>query len=93
MPDGRLRETEIPLPDLKQQAVSLRTQGVRLAGAACDTLLAAYLLEAGERNLGLTETAIRHGVPGVDASAAPVVDRPTDAAHAAPHCRLVHALA
>jgi len=79
--------------DLKQQAVSLRTQGVRLAGAACDTLLAAYLLEAGERNLGLTETAIRHGVPGVDASAATVVDRPTDAAHAATHCRLVHALA
>ncbi|MFM7207441.1 MAG: DNA polymerase I [Planctomycetaceae bacterium] len=79
--------------DLKQQAVALRSLGIRVAGAACDTLLAAYLLEAGERNLGLTETAVRHGVPGVDAAAAAGVDRPASAAVAATHCRLVHALA
>ena len=79
--------------DLKRHDVALRTLGIQLAGAAFDTLLAAYLLEAGERNLGLTETAVRHGVAGVDAAAATAVDRPIDAAAAATHCRLVHALA
>jgi DNA polymerase I len=79
--------------DLKRQDVALRTLGIRLAGAAFDTLLAAYLLEAGERNLGLTETAVRHGVAGVEAAGAATVDRPVDAAAAATHCRLVHALA
>ena len=79
--------------DLKRHDVSLRTLGTRLAGAAFDTLLAAYLLEAGERNLGLTETAIRHGVAGVDAAAAALIDRPAEATHAARHCQIVHALA
>jgi len=79
--------------DLKRQDVALRTLGILLGGAAFDTLLAAYLLEAGERNLGLTETAVRHGVAGVDPAAAVVVDRPVDAAAAATHGRLVHALA
>lgn len=79
--------------DLKQQDVVLRTLGADLRGAAFDTLLAAYLLEAGERNLGLTETALRHGVRGVDASVAAAIDRPASAADAAIHCRLVHALA
>jgi len=78
--------------DLKQQSIALRTLGARLAGVACDTLLAAYLLEAGERNLGLTETAIRHGVAAGDAANSGLVDRPADAAHAAEHCRLVRAL-
>jgi DNA polymerase-1 len=78
--------------DLKRQDVALRTLGILLDGVAFDTLLAAYLLEAGERNLGLTETAIRHGVEGVDAAAAGAIDRPSDAATAAAHCRLVHAL-
>ena len=62
--------------DLKRQDVALRTLGVRLAGQAFDTLLAAYLLEAGERNLGLVETAIRHGVPGVDPAAAAALEHP-----------------
>jgi DNA polymerase-1 len=79
--------------DLKRQDVALRTLGVRLAGQAFDTLLAAYLLEAGERNLGLVETAIRHAVPGVDPAAAAALEHPADAAHAARHCGLVQALA
>jgi DNA polymerase-1 len=79
--------------DLKQQDVSLRTLGVTLRGAAFDTLLAAYLLEAGERNLGLTETAVRHGARAADPAAAATVDRPAAATDAVEHCRLVHALA
>jgi DNA polymerase-1 len=79
--------------DLKRQDVTLRTLGERLEGAAFDTLLAAYLLEAGERNLGLTETAYRHGVGGVDTAVSAAVDRPADAAHAVIHCRLVQRLA
>jgi DNA polymerase-1 len=79
--------------DLKQQDVALRTLGASLRGDTFDTLLAAYLLEAGERNLGLTESAVRHGVPGADPVAAAAVDRPATAAAAAGHCRLVHALA
>lgn len=79
--------------DLKRQDVAVRTLGVQLEAAAFDTLLAAYLLEAGERNLGLTETAYRHGVGGVDTAVSAAVDRPADAAHAAIHCRLVQRLA
>ncbi|MFM8953852.1 MAG: DNA polymerase I [Planctomycetaceae bacterium] len=79
--------------DLKRQDVAVRTLGVRLEAAAFDTLLAAYLLEAGERNLGLTETAYRHGVGGVDTAVSAAVDRPADATHAAIHCRLVQRLA
>jgi DNA polymerase-1 len=79
--------------DLKRQDVAVRTLGVRLEAAAFDTLLAAYLLEAGERNFGLTETAYRHGVGGVDTAVSAAVDRPADATHAAIHCRLVQRLA
>ncbi len=81
--------------DLKRQDVALRTLGIRLAGQAFDTLLAAYLLDAGERNLGLVETCRRHGlaefVPA-DPAAAAAVERPGDAAAAAAHCRAVAAL-
>ncbi|MFM7107568.1 MAG: DNA polymerase, partial [Planctomycetaceae bacterium] len=82
--------------DLKRQAVALRTLGVSLGCGAIDTLLAAYLLEAGERNLGLVETARRHGVdvaaivPADMADAS--VEQPVDAAQAAAHCGLVAAL-
>ena len=79
--------------DLKRQDVALRTLDVALAGCMVDTLLAAYLLEAGERNLGLVETAIRHGVPVGDPAAAAAIESPTDAADAARHCGLVQALA
>jgi DNA polymerase-1 len=83
--------------DLKRQDVALRTLGIELRGAAFDTLLAAYLLEAGERNLGLAETSRRHGVPfdallppGADADS---VERPTEPAQAAAHCLAVAELA
>jgi len=79
--------------DLKRQDVALRTLGIRLAGASFDTLLAAYLLEAGQRNLGITETAFRHGVSGVDPATAALIDQPADADTAAVHCRLVRSLA
>jgi DNA polymerase-1 len=79
--------------DLKRQTVTLRTVGIRLAGAAFDTLVAAYLLEAGERNLGVTETAVRHRIPSADPSGAASIDRPVDAESAAVHCRLVLQLA
>ena len=79
--------------DLKRQDVALRTLGITLAGGAFDTLLAAYLLEAGERNLGLVETAIRHGVTVGDPAAAAAIESPAGAADAARHCQLVQALA
>ena len=82
--------------DLKRQEVALRAIGAGLGGAAFDTLLAAYLLEAGERNLGLVETARRHGVAVAEIVAADLADaaveRPADAAQAAAHCALVAAL-
>ena len=79
--------------DLKRQDVALRTRGIRMAGASFDTLLAAYLLEAGERNLGLTETAIRHGIAVDDPAAAALIDHPLEPRQAAAHCRLVQELA
>jgi DNA polymerase I-like protein with 3'-5' exonuclease and polymerase domains len=61
---GLLADAAVPKTghDLKRQAVALATLGVELAGGSFDTMLAAYLLEAGERNLGLAEVATRHGV-------------------------------
>jgi DNA polymerase-1 len=82
--------------DLKRADVALHTLGLTLGGRSFDTLLAAYLLEAGERNLGLAETCRRHGlgevVPG-DAAAEAAFERPGDAASAAAHCRAVAQLA
>ncbi len=81
--------------DLKRQDVALRAAGIELGGAAFDTLLAAYLLEAGERNLGLAETCRRHGlgrlVPA-DPAAATALEQPQDAAAAAGHVAAVAAL-
>ncbi|MFM8434486.1 MAG: DNA polymerase I, partial [Planctomycetia bacterium] len=77
--------------DLKRQAVSLRVAGCDLAGGRFDTLLAAYLLDAGERNHGLAEVARRHGIdvaPDDDAA----LERPADAARAAQACGIVHML-
>ncbi|MFN9368200.1 MAG: DNA polymerase I [Planctomycetia bacterium] len=82
--------------DLKAQEVAIRAAGLQLGGAGFDTMLAAYLLEAGERNLGLVETAVRHDVLSADdaAIAAPAgLDRPTDPADAARHCAVVRELA
>ena len=82
--------------DLKTQDVALRGAGILLAGRSFDTLLAAYLLSPGERNLGLVETARRYGIadPAVDiGTESMAVERPTTAAAAVAHCRLVAALA
>ncbi len=76
--------------DLKRQDVALRTLGIEFVGQAFDTLLAAYLLDAGERNLGLAETCRRHGLGGlVPEESAATLEGPIDAASAAAHCGLV----
>jgi DNA polymerase-1 len=74
--------------DLKRQTLFLRAAGGDLAGRAFDTMLAAYLLEAGERNLGLAEVAVRHGVEPPAG-----IDHPADAAQAVAACRTAAALA
>jgi len=74
--------------DLKRQIVSLSAAGRAFAGGRFDTLLAAYLLEAGERNHGLAEVARRHGIdPGAEADYA--LERPADREHATRACGLV----
>ena len=74
--------------DLKRQTLFLRAAGCDLGGRSCDTMLAAYLLEAGERNLGLSEVALRHAIqPPAD------IDHPTDAATAIAAGRTAAALA
>ena len=78
--------------DLKRQDVALRTLGISLAGAACDTLLAAYLLEAGERNLGLAETCRRHGLAGLVPADVAAFEGPRSPAVAAAHAAAVKAL-
>ncbi len=46
--------------DLKRQALVLRRSGVRLAGLAVDTMIADYLMEAGERSHSLDQLAQRY---------------------------------
>ena len=51
--------------DLKYDAVVLRSHGIRLTGMVFDSMLASYLLDAGERNHHLDELATRYlGQPG-----------------------------
>ncbi|NBT13598.1 MAG: DNA polymerase I [Planctomycetia bacterium] len=77
--------------DLKRQRVALRAAGYPLAGGRFDTLLAAYLLDAGERNHGLAEVARRHGVdPGAGPDES--LERPGDQALAVQACDVVHRL-
>jgi DNA polymerase I len=78
--------------DLKRQDVALRTLGISLAGTACDTLLAAYLLEAGERNLGLAETCRRHGLAGLVPADVAAFEWPSSPALTAAHAAAVRAL-
>ncbi len=81
--------------DLKRHDVALRALGITLHGASFDTLLAAYLLEAGERNLGLVETCRRHGLGHLvpdDPAAAAAIEHPSDPAGAAAHTAAVAAL-
>jgi len=95
---GLLADPAVPKQghDLKRQGLALRRLGLTLRGAGFDTHLAAYLLEAGERNLGLVETARRHGLDvgaclgaGIEATA---VDTPHEPAAGIAHCRIVAAL-
>ena len=46
--------------NLKYEMIVLRAAGVKLAGVAFDTMLASYLLEAGERNHSLDELSLRY---------------------------------
>ena len=78
--------------DLKRQTVTLRAAQFELAGGAFDTLLAAYLLDAGERNHGLAEVARRAGfdVAPEDDEA---IERPADTARATQACGIVRRVA
>ncbi len=77
--------------DLKRQRVALHAAGYPLDGGSFDTLLAAYLLDAGERNHGLAEVARRHGVdPGADAGES--FERPGDQSGATRVCDTVQRL-
>jgi DNA polymerase-1 len=89
---GLLADPTVPKTghDLKRQTLWLRAAGADLAGGFCDTMLAAYLLDAGERNLGLTEVAVRHAA---DRAAVAGIDRPTSSAEAVAACRVVADLA
>ena len=46
--------------NLKYDMIVLRSAGVELAGVAFDTMMASYLLDAGERNHNLDELASRY---------------------------------
>ena len=46
--------------NLKYDMIVLRSAGVELAGARFDTMVASYLLDAGERNHNLDELALRY---------------------------------
>ncbi|MFC1596676.1 DNA polymerase I [Planctomycetota bacterium] len=46
--------------NLKYDMIVLRSAGVELAGVAFDTMVASYLLEAGERNHNLDDLALRY---------------------------------
>ncbi len=46
--------------NLKYDMIVLLAAGVRLGGAAFDTMIASYLLDAGERNHNLDELALRY---------------------------------
>jgi DNA polymerase-1 len=85
--------------DLKRQWVAAATLGLTLAGFTFDTLLAGYLLDAGERTLGPVDIARRHDIAvelpaGADGGPidAGLLDRPADAATAAVACRVVERL-
>ena len=96
---GLLADPAVPKSghDLKRQWLALRAAGIDLAGAAFDTLIAAYLLDAGERNLGLSEVALRHGVDPAGVAAVPgdtaTLDQPADAPQAVAAGRVARALA
>ena len=102
---GLLADPAVPKTghDLKRHSLTLRAAGIELAGCAFDTLLAAYLLDAGERNLGLAEVSRRYGVdpqgaiddgnPDQGALDPVHLDQPANAAQAVAACRVTRELA
>jgi len=90
-----LADTAVPklAHDIKRQIVKLGTVGLRIGGVSFDTMLAAYLLKAGERSYGLAAIAAGHRIAqGSDAVADASIERPTEAAQAAAACDLVAGL-
>ena len=79
--------------DIKRQIVKLRTIGLGIGGVGFDTMLAAYLLKAGDRSYGLASVGAGYRVAqGSDTVADASIERPTEAAHAAAACDLVAGL-
>ncbi len=85
--------------DLKRQWEAAHALGIALDGCSFDTLLAGYLLDAGERSLGPVDIARRQriavGLPTApDGQPLPpaALEGPTDASAAVLACRLVQRL-
>ena len=87
---GLLADPAVPKTghDLKRQTLLLRAIGITLSGCWFDTMLAAYLLDAGERNLSLFESAVRHGVAPGHEAAPESIDQPANATQAVAACRI-----
>ena len=73
--------------DLKRQVVALSRLGVDLIGLQFDPLIAGHLLDAGQRNQGLSDLLDRFA--DVDSSGAQVQDVPQTAEQAASSCHSV----
>ena len=85
--------------DLKRQWVAAHAFGTAFEGCVFDTLLAGYLLDAGERSLGPVDIARRHGLDTALPAAADgqpreaaAIEHPTDTTAAVLACRLVQRL-
>ena len=76
--------------DLKRQRVALSRLGVDLVGLQFDPLIAGHLLDAGQRNQGLSDLLDRFA--DVDASGGDVQDVPQTAEQAASSCHNVASL-
>jgi DNA polymerase-1 len=85
--------------DMKRQWVAARVAGLDLVGGVFDTLLAGYLLDAGERVMGPADIARRNGLAihlSLSSAGTPfdtaTLERPTDAVAAAVVCQVVQQL-
>jgi DNA polymerase I len=85
--------------DMKRQWIAARAAGLQLAGGVFDTLLAGYLLDAGERVMGPADIARRNGLAinlPISAAGTPFdavsLERPTEPAAAAIVCQVVRRL-
>ena len=85
--------------DMKRQWVSAHSAGLNLAGSVFDTLLAGYLLDAGERAMGPADIARRNSLainlPATSAEVpfdAATLERPTTPTAAGVVCEIVQRL-